>query len=318
MHYGKCSSRAVGSACVLLSALLAACGGGGDGGGEDTGIVRLSVTDAPVEDATSVVVQFRAVAFKREGSAPERIESIGSSPLQIDLLQFQEGRAAVLLDGITLPAGRYQWIRLIVDYEPNVRDSYLTLTSGAECELRVPSGAESGLKLIGGFTLPADGSVALTVDFDLLKSIHAPPGQRGSGLDCTQGYLMRPTLRLVDDANVGAIAGSVDAALVTVDCLPKVYVFEGSGVAPDDIEESTPTTPDVDPLLVARVNVVNGAAQHGYRLAFVPAGAYSVAFACGDDDPTDDDALTFSPAQDTTVQSNLISTVNFVAALPPS
>lgn len=315
MHYGKRSSYAVASTWLVVSALLSACGGGG-GSAEETGIVRLSVTDAPVEDANSVVVQFRSVAFKREGSAPERIENIGSAPRQIDLLQFQEGRAALLLDGVTLPAGRYQWVRLIVDNEPNVRDSYLTLTSGAECELRIPSGAESGLKLNRGFTLPADGSVALTIDFDLHKSIHAPPGQRGSGLDCTQGYLMRPTLRLVDDANVGAISGSVDAALVTADCLPKVYVFEGSGVAPDDIEESTPTTPDVDPLLVARVNVVNGATQHGYRLAFVPAGAYGVAFTCGDDDPTDDDALTFSPAQNTTVQSNLISTINFAAAPP--
>ena len=79
-----------------------------------------------------------------------------------------------------MPAGDYEWIRLIVDNEQDVRDSYVVLTSGEECELRVPSGAESGLKLNRGFTLPADGSVALTIDFDLRKSIHAPPGQQGA------------------------------------------------------------------------------------------------------------------------------------------
>lgn len=295
---------------LALCTVAAACGGGADGGG-DTGILSLSVTDAPVDEARNVVVQFSGVAFKREGSAPEMVENLTPTPRQIDLLQYQEGRAAVLLDDVILPAGRYQWLRLIVDNQPNVRDSYLVLDSGAECELRVPSGAESGLKLNRGFTLPADGSVALTVDFDLHQSIHAPPGQRGSGLACTQGFLMRPTLRLVDDADVGAIAGRVDAPLVTADCMPKVYVFDGTDVVPDDIEEMSASSPDIDPLVVATVNVVNGATQYDYRAAFVPAGTYTVAFTCGDDDPTSDDLLTFSPAQNATVQPNLITTVDF-------
>ena len=300
---------------MALCTVAAACGGGSDGGG-DTGILSLSVTDAPVDEARSVVVQFSGVAFKREGSAPEVVEDLTPTPRQIDLLQFQDGRAAVLLDGVILPAGRYQWLRLIVDNQPNVRDSYLVLDSGAECELRVPSGAESGLKLNRGFTLPADGSVALTVDFDLRKSIHAPPGQSGSGLDCTQAFLMRPTLRLVDDANVGAIAGRVDAALVTADCMPKVYVFDGADVVPDDIEELSATSPDIDPLVVATVDIVNGATQYDYQAAFIPAGTYTVAFTCGDDDPTSDDLLTFSPAQNATVQPSLISTVDFNAPPP--
>lgn len=175
-------SRLCGAFTTGLALLIAGCGGGDDGGG--MGTVSLSVTDAPVDDAQSVVVQFRGVAFKREGDSPETIETLNPSPRQIDLLQFQEGRAALLLDGVTMPAGRYQWIRLIVDNEPNVRDSYITLESGAECELRVPSGAESGLKLNRGFTLEAEGSVALTVDFALHQSIYAPPSQLGTGVDC--------------------------------------------------------------------------------------------------------------------------------------
>jgi hypothetical protein len=179
----------------------------------------------------------------------------------------------------------------------------------------VPSGAESGLKLNRGFTLPADGSVALTIDFDLRKSIHAPPGQKGSTAECTQGYLMRPTLRIVDDANVGAIAGTVDSALVTADCKPKVYVFSGSGVTPDDIEETT-AAPDVDPLLVANVDVQNGATSYTYKAAFLPPASYTVAFTCSDDDPTDDDTLTFLTPQNVTVQNNLIASANFAPPTP--
>jgi hypothetical protein len=199
----------------------------------------------------------------------------------------------------------------MVDNELGVRDSYIVLTGGEECELRVPSGAESGLKLNRGFSLPADGSVALTIDFDLRKSIHAPPGQRGMAEACTQGYLMRPTLRIVDDANVGAIGGHVDNALITEGCLPKVYVFSGSGVTPDDIEEADGA--DADPLVVASVAVENGSTAYAYRAAFLPPGPYTAAFTCDDDDPAADDTLTFVGTQDVTVQPNLIGTADFDA-----
>ncbi|HKQ12112.1 MAG TPA: DUF4382 domain-containing protein [Steroidobacteraceae bacterium] len=303
--------RAAIPAAVMTVLGLAACGSGGGGGGNDMGRLSLGVTDAPVDEASKVVVQFSGVAFKRAGAAAERVENLAPSPRQLDLLQYQEGRAALLLDGVTLPAGDYQWIRLIVDNEPAVRDSYIVLTGGEECELRVPSGAESGLKLNRGFTLPADGSVALTIDFDLRKSIHAPPGQRSKTDSCTQGYLMRPTLRIVNDAEVGAIAGHVDSALVTDGCLPKVYIFSGSGVTPDDLEEASGS--DADPLVVATVAVQNGATSYPYRAAFLPPGAYTVAFTCDDDDATADDTLVFTGTQNVTVQTNLIATADFAA-----
>ena len=303
--------RATISAAAVSTALaLAACGGSGGSGGA-TGRLTLGVTDAPVDDASSVVVQFSGVAFKRAGVTAEKVQNLTPSPRQLDLLQYQGGRAVLLLDGVTLPAGDYEWIRLIVDNEPAVRDSYVVLTGGQECELRVPSGAESGLKLNRGFTLPADGSVALTIDFDLRKSIHAPPGQQGAAAACTQGYLMRPTLRIVADAEVGAIAGNVAGELVTEGCLPQVYVFSGSSVTPDDLEEASGA--DADPLVVASVTVENGSTAYPYRAAFLPPGPYTVAFTCGDGDAAADDSLVFTGAQNVTVQTNLTTTADFAA-----
>lgn len=302
------------TATGLMMLALAACGGGGDGP-ERTGQLSLSITDAPVDDASSVVVQFSGVAFKREGAAPEIVQNLTPSPRQLDLLEYQEGRAALLLDQVTLPAGRYEWVRLIVDAQTGVRDSYIELTTGEECELEVPSGAQSGLKLNRGFTLPADGGAALTIDFDLRKSIHAPPGQQGAAAQCTQGYLMRPTLRIVDDANVGAIAGTVDSALVTAECLPKVYIYSGSGIVPDDIEDSD-AAPDVDPLVVANVTIENGSTDYRYRAAFLPPGDYTAGFTCGDDDPAADDVLTFLAPKNVVVQANLIGTADFAPPAP--
>ena len=214
---------------------LGACGGSG-GGGERHGRLSLGVTDAPVDEASSVVVQFSGVAFKRAGAAPEIVQNLTPSPRQLDLLQYQGGRAALLLDGVTLPAGDYQWIRLIVDNEPGVRDSYIVLTGGEECELRVPSGAESGLKLIAASRCrPTAASRSRSISTCASRSTRRRDSARRG---CTAGYLMRPTLRIVDDANVGAIAGHVDSALIAEECLPKVYVFSGNAVTPDDLEEA--------------------------------------------------------------------------------
>jgi hypothetical protein len=300
-------SRALAMATLVV---LSGCGGGGDDAAQGT--VSVGMTDAPVDLAQEVVIRVTGLAFKPEGSDPEIVEDF--EPRAIDLLQYQRGEVAVLLENVPFRAGRYQWLRLIIESDPAVRDSYV-MVDGAECELEVPSGAESGLKMNRGFTIPADGSLALTVDFDLRQSLHAPPGhQSGTEGACTQGYVLRPTLRLVDDADVGAVAGGVsfESGVVPEDCMPKVYLFDGDSSL-DDVEESTEVTPDVDPVSVVDVEFPLGATEGSYHAAFMPVGNYTVAFTCSDDTDADEELL-FVPQEGTaaTVQNNLISTVDFV------
>jgi hypothetical protein len=126
---------------------------------------------------------------------------------------------------------------------------------------------------------------------------------------------MRPTLRIVDDANVGAITGEVDSALVGEQCKPTIYVFQGGDVIPDDIEEAN-VAGDIDPLVVVGVPVVNGSTAYSYRAAFLPPGTYTVAFTCDDDDPVLDQTLTFLTPKNVTVQTNLIATANFAPPAP--
>jgi hypothetical protein len=293
---------------ITLASLLAACGGGGSGG---SGRVTVNITDAPVDVAQEIWVKVTGVAFKPNGSAPEIVQNF--SPRTLNLLQYQQGDVAVLLDDVPFTAGSYQWLRLIIESEPNVRDSYV-MVDGSECELQVPSGAESGLKMNRGFSIPADGSLALTIDFDLRQSLRAPPGHAsGTSGACSQGYLLRPTLRLVDDANVGAITGTVsfESGTPPEDCMPKVYLFTGTAV-PDDMEETASGT-DVDPFVVVGVTLPDGAVSGTYRAAFIPAGSYTAAFTCSDDTDADE-TLVFEPTAGApvTVQNNLITTLDFV------
>jgi hypothetical protein len=295
---------------LAAAALASACSGGS---GAADGRVTVSLTDMPVDHAEQVVVSVTGVAFKPEGSGPELVADF--APRSIDLLQYQNGRTAVLLQDMPMEAGRYQWLRLIVDTEPNVRDSYIVI-DGQECELNVPSGAESGLKMHRPIDVPAAGSLALTIDFDLHKSIHTPPGQASGA--CATGYVMRPTLRLVNDADVGAIDGTVSFASGTVPiaCTPNVYLYEGS-VIPDDSEVETAASPDVDPFAVVSVEIPDGSVTGTYQAAFIPAGSYTAAFTC-DEDTDADEALAFVPTEGVpvTVQNNLISTVDFEVPAP--
>jgi hypothetical protein len=298
-------------ASLAAAALISACGGGGS---PATGSVDVSLTDMPVDSADQVVISVSGVAFKPAGSAPELVEDF--TPRSIDLLQYQNGQTAILLQDTPMDAGRYQWLRLIIDTEPNVRDSYIVI-DGQECELKVPSGAETGLKMNRPIDVPAGGSLALTVDFDLHQSVHAPPGQASGA--CTTGYLLRPTLRLVNDADVGAIDGTVsfESGAVPLDCMANVYLYEGT-VTPDDIEDTTAASPDVDPFAVVSVDIPEGSITGTYRAAFVPAGSYTAAFTC-DEDTGVDETLAFVPADGVpvTVQNNLISTIDFTVPAGP-
>jgi hypothetical protein len=275
--------------CGPVAAAIAALIIAGCGGDEGTSTLNLALTDAPVDNATVVWVQFTGVELKRAGGSPETI--LFPAPKGYDLLTLQNGNAATLLGDTTVDAGEYEWVRLILD--PAAGSSYIIDDDGQHA-LRIPSGAQTGLKLVRGFTMPAGGRADFTIDFVLHESIIAPPGQ-------SPDYLMKPVLRLTDNVETGSIAGTfAEPTLAGIPACagksPLVYLYTGSAVTPDDIYnplEGTPdTAPDVYPLVTAAA-APNDSSQYTYFIGFVPAGTYTVAFTCDEDDPAvDEDAAT--------------------------
>ena len=217
-------------------------------------------------------------------------ECTGNPSIQtIDLLQQTGGASFLLLDRVELPAGKVNWVRLVLT-DPAGR----IMMSSEEHVLTVPSGDQTGLKLNRGFEVPADGEAHVYIDFDVRKSIV----EMHSGMGMTTSYQLKPTLRLVED--FGAIAGEVDPSLLPVTCLgPSVYVFAGAGATPDDIDRDQD-----DPLSSAMVKAdIASTTGFSYRADFLPPGDYTVAFVCADggppgepaDDPDMDDTLSFNP-----------------------
>jgi hypothetical protein len=279
----------------LVFGLLTACGGGT----ADTGTMSLHLTDAPVDSASKVVVEFTGVELHPDGASTQRFDF--DEPRQIDLLALTGGESTLLLDEVTLPAGRYGQLRLIVNADKEASDSYIELTDGSVHPLFIPSGNQSGLKLNKGFVVPADGHASFTIDFDLRKSVTKPNGLDGA-------YILRPTLRLVDDAHIGAIAGSVAAEIVTTDgCSPAVYIYAGADVEPGDVGSST------EPLSSAAVMLDEATGSFDFRAAFLLPGEYTVAFTCmaAADDPETVDEIEFSAPVTVTVAAGTTAKVDF-------
>ena len=292
---------------LMLALWLGACAG--EKGDSDTGTLALSITDAPVDGAEQVVVEFTGVEI--QSSMGGRTDITYSSPKTIDLLALQGGLRESLLERLTLDAGQYSWIRLKVNAEADgVMDSYIRI-NGADYELHVPSGSRTGLKLISTFNVVDNGVSDFTIDFDLRKSVHQPNGQTGPAGDPI--YLLRPTLRLVETGMSGAISGTVDPQLFIFTeqaCSAQeagyaVYLFEGD-VTPDDIDGVDP-----DPVSTTMVTASTG---YVYTLAFVEPGDYTIAATCMADldaPGTDDVAVTFVGTAAVSVTAGTTTSHNF-------
>ena len=258
---------------------LAGCGGSDDG----NGLLTVKITDSPVDNATEVVVVFTGVELKPADGAPFSIDFCETGQLpadcqkQIDLLQLQDGVTDDLLNNEEVAAGQYQWMRLKVLAERNQSGaSYITLDNGEKYPLFVPSGAQTGLKMVRPFVVAQGGTTRLVVDFDVRKSVIAPPG-----LD--PNYVLKPTLRLVDELLTGTIEGQVDLVALGTEqgattCDGGVYLFAGSGATPDDMDGDE--TDGADPIVYKSLEPEVGATVASYMIPFVEAGEYTVAFTC--------------------------------------
>lgn len=162
----------------------------------------------------------------------------------------------------------------------------MTEADGGQKTLFVPSGAQTGLKLVSGFSVPEGGSANFTIDFDARKSIVNPQGGQAD-------YYLKPTLRLIDNSEAGTIVGTVDAStVIQTECADPstytgmVYVYQNSGVTPDDLGSGN------EPLVAVPVSDEEDPGVYTYKAAFLAEGDYTVSYSCSTDDNEIDEDLT--------------------------
>lgn len=184
--------------------------GGGSGSGSSTsdstsGTLALSLTDAPTdhEDITGVFVTFTGIEYKYvhdENESDDKWQLVDLNESRtINLLTLQDGNTT-LLQQVELPAGEIEAVRFVLD----TTQCYIEVL-GESKPLNVPSGDQTGYKAIGGFTIPAGGTVNVTADFDVRKSI-AIRGNTGL-------YNLNPTIKIINNIEVGEINGTMNVDL---------------------------------------------------------------------------------------------------------
>ena len=295
---------------------LASCGGGSSS--SSSGTLALSLTDAPIDGATSVVVAFTGIDLQ---SADGGVTTVTFPSTQyIDLLKLQGGATGVLTQGASVPAGKYQWLRLKVLADQNTQnESYITLTNGSQYPLYIPSGAETGLKLVNPFTVAQGSTTSLLIEFDLRKSIVAPQGQ-------SPDYGLKPALRVIDQQQVGKITATVDLAALTAAqlgssssmsaCSAGLYVFSGAAATPDDADGDATDDGGSDPVFYAPLTNDGVTSSVSLTIAFMAAGSYTVAATCNynvDAAPDTNDYVPNAAANQAGYQTMKWSTVGNVA-----
>lgn len=173
-----------------------------------------------------------------------------------------------MLGDLTLPAGHYTQIRFMLDIPeigppPANPGCYIEFADNSTAPLFVPSGGETGYIAIGQFTVPINGEVEVTADFDVRKAV----------VTMNSYYILVPTIRLIVNDQAGSIRGHITSNSGYTDVI--VFAYE---------DETWAETEDDDPAVGQSrfPNSVTSAkmeGEGGYVLAFLAAGTYDLAVA---------------------------------------
>jgi Domain of unknown function (DUF4382) len=230
------SKTKVLAALAILTAGLAGCNVGGSG----TGQLSLSLTDKPSDSYKAVYVTIKDIAVHKADDADGAWTTVATVNRTIDLLALANGiRERLAL--VDLPSGHYTQMRLMIgdtaDSGTNVLGqahpaaNYVVDMRDQTHEMKIPSGFQTGVKLVQGFDINENSTTELTFDFDAAQSV-VRAGNSGK-------YLLKPTIQVVDTALATVIKGLV----TTVDgantvgvggALVAIQAYDGTLADPKD------------------------------------------------------------------------------------
>ncbi len=192
---------------LLLSAVFILAGCDISSPDSSKGELKMYLVDSPAEfDQVNIVVD-RVDVLKAENDTASGWITVNSTPATYDLLKLRNGVSAVL-GSTELEPGWYNQIRLLIGSGNNV------VISGVQNPLTIPSGSQTGIKLIHRFEIVPGQTAEMTLDFDASRSVHR------AGLN----YMLKPTIRIQSNASSGSISGTV----VPVDSRPRIWTLVGS------------------------------------------------------------------------------------------
>jgi hypothetical protein len=212
------------AAFFLLSGMLflqlPGCGGGGGGGdgSVSTGTLQVGITDSPAfPEFSSVhitILKVVAVPAGQEGLTDDDpgLPVIATFPggLGVEILDLHF--LPQILGTTTIPAGSYNQIRLILAPDQPTLNNYVILASSPTVRrpLKTPSAQQSGLKIVGKFTVTPGAFNTIVLDFNPNDAI-VIAGNSGN-------IILKPTGIRINQVfnsltNAGGLTGEIRAPL---------------------------------------------------------------------------------------------------------
>ena len=195
MKVSKFGVLIISSLCILF---LFSC----QDGEYRSGTLSLNLTDAPAQQFEAVYVTIKEVWVHVGGDEEDEgnWEIVVSPNKTYNLLELRYC-LRVSLGIAELQSGHYTQMRLIIADEPddgfNLRQevhpyaNYVIDSSYDYHELKIPSGPQTGVKIVGGFDINENQTTELTLDFDASKSV-VKAGNSGK-------WLLKPTIKVLVD-----------------------------------------------------------------------------------------------------------------------
>jgi len=192
---------------VLALGLAVGCGGSGgtSPATSGTGTLRVTMSDSAVDHADEVWIAIDHLEIAKIVDGETSWSLLETVDDEYDLLKLQNDVSVVLSDG-TLQAGDYAGLRVVLSgggspVKPGSPTPNRIVIGEDEFPLHVPSGEQTGLKMMDGFSIRANEITELRIDFNVRTSVV----KRGSKDD----YLLKPRLELVPVVVSGSISGTV-------------------------------------------------------------------------------------------------------------
>lgn len=288
-----------------LGSTLSLVGCGGSSGGGDSspqvGSFSLAVSDAPVDEASEVVLFFNeAVLVPQGGGDPVLIDLSGDGADSVDLLKYQGDNSKALISGQELPTGVYTMCLYVLDGNGQIDLSYVNSESDGIQPLRVNSkGSCSGVSgdtqsagrifFNQPFTINA-GSNSFVAEFDLRKGLVNPVGQAG--------YFIKPTaVQLVNLAGAGTITGQLqDEQRLACEADESQRLGASSFQHTAYLYASAPTLEQMgdfigeasypeaselqEPIAAADISLDDVTGEYRYTFGFIGEGDYQLGYTC--------------------------------------
>ena len=279
-------TKAFGIILLFATAIfLFACDGGGSGGGgsvdsssdsSGTGTVSFGLTDTSTDKYQAVYVTIDEVQVNRNDSPSDDNGSwkvVATPRKTYNLLRLVNGVTETLGQN-ELAVGIYKQIRLIIGEIPESENNifgvahpfanYVILADGSDKPLKIPSGINTGIKLVHHFNVNEDQVVELLLDFDACRSV-VRAGKSGK-------YILKPTIKVIEPQDKSEVLGTVTERVIT-DSTETFAPISGALVSAQISEQSSAS--------IARSTLTNENGE--YSMLLSPDQSYNIVVYKGDE-----------------------------------